>query len=141
MVARLPPIFTATRKKKPHNASNGNLVTDKSHSLENDLRNSGNLKCVCGKEVNTNRWLKIHITKMKCGGEDQCITSGKTNASQSQENCSPEYIRSTAGLRVSHTQEDNSVKERIEWPPMGSKEECAKFDEDVTKILETTFGA
>ena len=73
-------------------------------------------------------------------GEDQHITSGKTDVSQSQENCSPEYIHSTAGLRVSHTQEDNSRKERIEWAPIGSKEEWAKF-EDVSRFLETTDNA
>ena len=96
---------------------------------------------VCEKEVNSDRGLKIHMTKMKCGGEDQRITSGKNDASQSQENCSPEYFHSTAGLRVSHTQEDNSRKDRIKWLPMGSKEDWAKSDEDVSIILETTDGA
>ena len=132
-----PNLIAPKTIKKPHNDDEF-LDNDQVVNMDKVLRNPGSWKCSCGKEVNTERGLKIHRTKMGCGAEEkQRVTLDNSSVSKASEGISPVTNHSADVLYVSPAEEVHEGRKSIKWPGSNMLEEWKEFQESVLKKLDT----
>ena len=101
--------------------------------------------CICGRRFTTERWMKIHRTKMGClkaspNQQQRTAQAGKTSENQSQvQNHSAEEIHAEESDEESR-QVINAKGQKINFPTSKRKEQWEALDSKIVLQLDKLIG-
>lgn len=99
-----------------------------------------NVRCICDKVCKNPRSLKIHQARMKCMEQEREVQRTRFDPGETQEEPGQESPHRARSLHAEEPSNPCRIvpQKRIKWPPANSQTLWLQFDEDVSKILQTT---
>ncbi|XP_054628013.1 uncharacterized protein LOC129179159 [Dunckerocampus dactyliophorus] len=109
-------------------------------TLANGLSTTTTERCICGKVCKNERGLKIHQGRMKCLAQESATQRTGPSPGETTEEPGRETPHRAQNLQVPSSPAPSIVVQqpRIKWPPANQHKVWHQFDEDITRVIEST---